>query len=275
MNMTLGRILRSARQAKGVSQLALSLTLEVSQRHVSYLESDRARASRELILAWMKAVDAPTEVRNAALHHSGFSCESKWVTPSRDTSLDGHQAELFKSTAISFPILLFNANWQLLEVNPAAEWLAIETMPVFWSGFTKGTAGMSMIDALVDPGGLLLHMANAKEVGAQFLTQIEQESWTNQGLAAGVEKLSESLAQHYGISSTDDGYGQNSSAALKMVFDTQHGALTFFPVQSTLGHTQGITLQSLRIAHWFPGDDHTKGVLRTHAQTLPTAVHSE
>lgn len=265
MHMTLGRILRLARETKGLSQLELSLALDVSQRHISYVEANRARASRELILAWVHAVDAPLEVRNAALHHSGFSCEDTGVAPPVGSPEGlGHQLELLKSAAIPFPLLLFNANWQLLGVNAAAAWLASETMPGYWADFSKRAIGMSMIDVLVDPDGLFLHMANAKEAGASLLRQIDQESWTNHGLAPAAERLSQSLARRYGVGSTDRAGNGISKVALKLVFETRHGTLSFFPVESTLGHTQTITLESLRIAHWFPGDDQTRAVLRAH-----------
>lgn len=262
MNMTLGRILRNARQAKGISQLALSLLLDVSQRHVSYIESDRARASRELIFAWMKAVDAPVALRNAALHHCGFSCERGNFSPPQDASLNLHQVAFLKSAAISFPVMIFNADWQLLEVNPAGEWLILELMPELHSMLERRLAGLNMIDALVANDGPLAHLENGRQVLAMVLSQIEQEAWTNEHLVAAVEKLGEAMVSRYGVKSTDDNIEGIGGSSSEIMVNTRHGRLAFFAVQSTLGHTQGITLQSLRIAHLFPVDQHTEAVLR-------------
>ncbi len=54
--------LQLARAAARLSQLALSLRLDVSQRHISCVESGRAQQSRELLVAWLDALGAPLGV---------------------------------------------------------------------------------------------------------------------------------------------------------------------------------------------------------------------
>jgi transcriptional regulator with XRE-family HTH domain len=53
---TLPITLQQARKARRVSQLELSMRLLVSQRHVSFVESGRAKPSRELLMAWLQAL---------------------------------------------------------------------------------------------------------------------------------------------------------------------------------------------------------------------------
>lgn len=65
--------LQRARRARRVSQLELSLRLGVSQRHVSFVESGRARPSRDLLTRWLGELDAPLALRNAALLQAGFA----------------------------------------------------------------------------------------------------------------------------------------------------------------------------------------------------------
>ena len=55
---TLPITLQQARRARRLSQLELSMRLLVSQRHVSFVESGRAKPSRELLMAWLQALDA-------------------------------------------------------------------------------------------------------------------------------------------------------------------------------------------------------------------------
>ena len=50
---TLTATLQQSRKARRVSQLELSLRMGVSQRHVSFVESGRAKPSRELLVAWL------------------------------------------------------------------------------------------------------------------------------------------------------------------------------------------------------------------------------
>jgi transcriptional regulator with XRE-family HTH domain len=65
--------LRQVRKTQRLSQLELSLRLGVSQRHVSFVESGRAKPSRELLLAWLQELDAPLVVRNEVMLQAGYA----------------------------------------------------------------------------------------------------------------------------------------------------------------------------------------------------------
>lgn len=65
--------LQTARKSKRLSQLELALRMGVSQRHVSFVESGRARPSRELLLSWLHELQAPLALRNVALQQAGFA----------------------------------------------------------------------------------------------------------------------------------------------------------------------------------------------------------
>ena len=70
---TLPITLQHARKARRLSQLELSLRVGVSQRHVSFVESGRAKPSRELLMAWLQELDAPLAVCNAAMLQAGYA----------------------------------------------------------------------------------------------------------------------------------------------------------------------------------------------------------
>ena len=56
-----GPMLREWRHARGTSQLDLSLTCGVSQRHLSFLESGRSRPSRDTVLHLASALNVPLQ----------------------------------------------------------------------------------------------------------------------------------------------------------------------------------------------------------------------
>ena len=66
-------LLRYWRGKRGYSQLALSLAAGVSQRHISFLESGRARPSREMVVALADRLGVPLRQRNALLLASGYA----------------------------------------------------------------------------------------------------------------------------------------------------------------------------------------------------------
>ena len=70
---SLRETLQAARKSQRISQLELALRMGVSQRQVSFVESGRARPSRELLLAWLQELQAPLALRNVALQQAGFA----------------------------------------------------------------------------------------------------------------------------------------------------------------------------------------------------------
>src|SRR5471032_2604129 len=65
--------LRYWRDKRGFSQLRLSTESNISQRHISFLESGRSQPSRELILKLGTVLDIPLRQRNVMLLAAGFA----------------------------------------------------------------------------------------------------------------------------------------------------------------------------------------------------------
>jgi transcriptional regulator with XRE-family HTH domain len=68
-----GALLRQWRSLRKRSQLELALDSAVSQRHLSFLESGRARPSRHMVLQLAEALQVPMRERNALLRAAGYS----------------------------------------------------------------------------------------------------------------------------------------------------------------------------------------------------------
>ena len=66
-------LLKTWRQRRRLSQLELALSSGVSQRHVSFLESGRAKPSRNMILQLGETLEVPLRERNEWLTAAGFA----------------------------------------------------------------------------------------------------------------------------------------------------------------------------------------------------------
>jgi len=64
---------KSWRTTRKISQLDLSLTAGISQRQLSFIESGRARPSRDTVLHLAEALEVPLRERNTLLQAAGFS----------------------------------------------------------------------------------------------------------------------------------------------------------------------------------------------------------
>jgi transcriptional regulator with XRE-family HTH domain len=69
----IGGMLRAWRQRRSLSQLELSLNAAVSSRHLSFVETGRARPSREMVLRLADELQVPLRERNALLLAAGYA----------------------------------------------------------------------------------------------------------------------------------------------------------------------------------------------------------
>src|SRR5437016_131236 len=68
-----GPLLRGWRQRRRLSQLDVSARAAISTRHLSFLETGRARPSREMVLHLAEELDVPLRERNTLLVAAGFA----------------------------------------------------------------------------------------------------------------------------------------------------------------------------------------------------------
>ena len=114
-------MLREWRSLRGMSQLDLALSAEVSTRHVSFIESDRAKPSAEMVLRLAEAMDLPLRERNAMLVAAGFAPQfgdSDWQS---EAMADVRRAaSLLLAAHEPYPALVLDVAFNLLDANPPA-----------------------------------------------------------------------------------------------------------------------------------------------------------
>ena len=79
-------MIREWRLSRGLSQLTLACSADISSRHLSFLETGRARPSAEMVHQLAHALDVPPQERNALLIAAGF--------PPAHTNPHFHSAEM-------------------------------------------------------------------------------------------------------------------------------------------------------------------------------------
>ena len=68
-----GALLKDWRGQRRMSQLDLGLAANVSARHISFLETGRARPSRSMVILLTESLEVPRTARNRLLNAAGFS----------------------------------------------------------------------------------------------------------------------------------------------------------------------------------------------------------
>lgn len=86
-----GLLLRAWRRRRKLSQLDLALMADTSTRHLSCVETGRARPSREMVLRLAEHLDVPLRDRNGLLLAAGYA------PAYRESPLDSERMTMVRS----------------------------------------------------------------------------------------------------------------------------------------------------------------------------------
>lgn len=255
-------ILKQARNTKRWSQLELALRLSVSQRHISFVESGRAKPSRELLLAWLQELQVPLMVQNCALLQAGFAPE--WS----QASLDSPDLALVNAALIQLiqahdpmPAFCIDAAWNIVHINRGALNLVSCLLPWTKSSLTSGQA-FNLLDLLAHPEGLAKQILNLEEVGPAFLFQLRQEANLNPAISEKVQALEARIIVLIGAKALEQAMPISAAPVLTTYYASPLGELAFFSMLSTFGSPQNISLASLRVEHLFAANQATKELMK-------------
>ncbi len=257
----LGFLLRSSRASQGISQLDLALRLNISQRHVSFVESGRTFPSRKLLVEWAHELGMLPSERNAALLQGGYALEPADGLPddvqqalrleALQTALDAHMPN---------PGMVFDAEWRVLIRNRGVVRVSKLIMPALLADKTVSIP-VDLMEVIEHPGGLLSHARQPREIATALLAQLHAESWATLSLRSRIRRLEQALTQRFPESPLEA--ARNPSLPyLQLAFDTAEGPLSFIAIQSVFALPQDVTSTSLRLEQWLAADAHTLEVMR-------------
>ncbi len=263
---TIGPLIRDWRQQRRLSQLELALEAEISQKHLSFVESGRSQPSRDMVLLLAEHLGVPLRERNTLLLAAGYApvyLERALEDPALqaakaaiDLVLTGHEP---------YPALAVDRHWTLLAANAAvAPLLAL----VVDAELLRPP--VNVLRLALHPGGLAAATVNFDEWRAHILARLRQQV----RIAADpvlADLLAELLA--YPASSVGSGSGRvpmpvvEPAIAVPLRLRVGDGVLSFISTTTVFGTPVDITLSELALETFFPADAATGAALRSLAQT--------
>jgi transcriptional regulator with XRE-family HTH domain len=264
-----GDYLRTWRRRRRMSQLEFALEAEISQRHLSFLESGRSQPSRDMLMHLAERLDVPLRERNTMLLAAGFApvypeqpLEASTMTAARqavEMVLRGHEP---------FPALSIDRHWNLVTANAAMKRLL--------TGVAEQALLQSPVNVLrlsLHPRGLAPRIANLVEWRAHLLDRLRRQAAVTSDpvLAELLEELSahpvgDTLAALHGATPNDLG-----GVCVPLRLATDAGLLSFISTTTVFGTPRDVTLSELAIEAFFPADAETAAILqRLAATTLPS-----
>ena len=259
-------MLRAWRRRRGASQLALALQSGVSQRHVSFLESGRAKPSREMVVQLTTALDVPLRQRNTMLLAAGFAPvyrESSLGAPELAPVRQAIERILQKHEP--YPAVVIDRLWNLLQANEAAQAF---TVFLFEGPPPPPPPGKSpnLLRWLLDPRALRSKVVNWEEVARYLVSTTYAEILADGGEPKALSFIEDIMAfPDVPASFRRLRFEERPPPVLTVDYMVGGKALSVFTTIATLGTPQDITLQEVRIECFFPSDDRSDALFKSLA----------
>lgn len=258
-----GALIRDWRQMRHLSQLDLALEAEISQKHLSFVESGRSQPSRDMVLRLAEHLAVPLRERNVLLLAAGFapvygetSLDAPALATARtaiETILTGHEP---------YPALAVNRHWQMLAANKA---VAPLLGTVSEAALLKPPVNVLRLS--LHPGGLAPSIDNLAEWRDHLLARLRHQARASADpiLADLLAELSAYPAPQ--ASPTPASNGHEPAIVVPLRLRTDHGLLSLISTTTVFGTPLDITLQELALETFFPGDAQTAQLLGQIAAT--------
>jgi transcriptional regulator with XRE-family HTH domain len=246
-----GALLREWRQRRRRSQLDLSLDANVSQRHLSCVESGRAAPSREMVVRLAEELAVPLRERNRLLLAAGFAPLYAERAPDDPAML--RAVELVLRTHLPHPALAVDRHWNLLAANAAvAPLLAGVTEPALLR------PPVNMLRLSLHPGGVAPRIANLGAWRAHVIERLRR-----QVAASGDAVLAALLAELAALDGAAEPEGMPAAGDIfvPLELDTAAGRLSLILTTTVFGTPTEVTLSELAIEAFYPADAVTAGRL--------------
>jgi transcriptional regulator with XRE-family HTH domain len=270
-----GVLLRDWRRRRRLSQLDLALEAEVSSRHLSFVETGRAKPSRELVLQLAEQLGVPLRERNALLLAAGYAPvyrqtsfaeeEMSAVKAAIDQLLAGHEP---------FAALVVNKRWDVISANrPAMAFMTDGVSPALLE------PPLNALRIALHPDGLAPRIGNLHEWSAHCVARLHRH-WIATGDAS-ILQLENEIRGYPGVAvGPIADLNPIASLFVPLVFRTTSGdTLRLFSTITTFGTALDITLEELAIESHYPADEATAALLhaacrRSEAGKAPNSCSS-
>ncbi len=211
--------MRNWRKQKRYSQLQLALELDISSKHISFLETGRSTPSREMILKIGTFLFLPKREINRGLYSAGFAPVYTELSIAHEDLKPVFSAiDQMIANHMPYPAIVLNQHWDVIKANDSAKKI------LFDLGFAEHK---NLIEALISDDPKTSKIANWHESVLAVLIRLRSEISLLGGskrLEELEENLSACLAPNDGILASD-----TNQAVLSTKFQLADCVLSFFP----------------------------------------------
>ncbi len=240
-----------------MSQLTLATEAEVSARHLSFVESGRAKPSREMVLLLASVLKVPLRERNTLLQAAGFAAvyrESELAAPQLEIVRQALDAILTQHRP--YPAVVLDHRWNILFMNdPARRFFGF----LLAGSATERLGPPNVLRLILHSDALRPHIRNWEAVAEALIQRVHREAVGNV-LADDVRSLLREVLAYPDVPKHWARADLTSSLLpiVPVCFERGGQRFSYFSTVTTLGTPIDVTAQELRIECFFPVDDETR-----------------
>lgn len=249
----IGTEIRRWRTHRRRSQLDLALDAGISTRHLSFVETGRARPSRDLILSLADQLAVPPRGRNAMLLQAGYA-PMHGEHGLDDAALAAAKVAIshILTAFAPFPALVVDRHWTMIEANAPVFALMTGVAPALL------VAPVNPLRISLHPDGLAPRIANLAQWRAALFRRLEEQLE-----ASGDDALTGLLGELRAYPGGEDARAVTPNAiVIPLILDTPAGRLSLISMTSLFGSPLDVTLSELAIESFLPADAATLALLK-------------
>lgn len=253
-------LLKTWRTQEHLSQLDLALLCDVSQKHISFIESERSQPSQDLVLRLGEVLHLPLRQRNQLLLAAGFApvfSEADLTAP--EFACVDQAVALILDHHEPLPALVIDGKFQIVKSNQAAVKLLMQLYGVETSDALPDFS-CNLLRGLFHDDGLWPRIANWHLVGPFLVRQLEDALLHNRhpSQLTALQKELESYPAFRDAKKLPVSFS-GRMPVLTTDFQLENGEiLSLFSTITKLGLAFDVVLEEMRVECFFPADDATR-----------------
>jgi transcriptional regulator with XRE-family HTH domain len=254
-----GDLLRQWRERRHLSQLNLAYEIEISQKHLSFLEIGRSQPSREMVLRLAEHLNIPLRERNVLLTSAGFAS----VFPERSLDDDSLPAarravDLILNGLEPNPSFAVDRHWTLVSANQAAKNVLLADVDP-----SLLEPPVNMLRLCLHPKGFTPQVMNYSEWRGSIFRYLERqvEATADSFLIELLQELKSYPKPESARNAPPTPEIANSGISIPLRLMKKEGELSFISTVTVFGTPIDVTLSELAIESFFPVDKRTQDAL--------------
>jgi transcriptional regulator with XRE-family HTH domain len=260
---TAGELLRRWREHRGLSQLALAISAEISARHLCFVETGRANPSRDMIVRLAEELQIPLRQRNVLLTAAGFA--KIYSERSLDDPALGVVGSIVQKILTGHepnPAAAIDHQWRALAMN--------RSIRLLLTGVDASLLQppVNFMRVGLHPLGLASRIRNFAEWRANAIAKLKQRIELSADREL-IELLKEVEGYRYPQALDQSERKLRRDVAIPLELETAYGGVNLITTSMVFGYARDVTVSEIAIECFFPQDKESAEVLERFAREAP------